>query len=170
MFTPGTASPGFYVGGEGGLNWLLNNNGYTMDTGYAVGGKIGYDFVGPGVELERLYRNNRGSGIVRSPNGSFNYVTGQVNQISAMANVLYDFALCATIAARPIGPNCRSRASVASRRPGSRPTLGTGIPSPAKATTVAVATRARATSRSTAARKARRPFRAEATSGPSSAG
>jgi OOP family OmpA-OmpF porin len=97
MFTPGAANPGFYIGGEGGLNWLLNNNSYTMDTGYAVGGKIGYDFVGPRVELEGLYRNNRGSGIVQSPNGSFNYVTGQVNQISAMANVLYDFAPGATI-------------------------------------------------------------------------
>src|SRR5436190_11919531 len=97
MFTPNQAYPGFYVGGLGGLNWLLNNNSYTMDTGYAVGGKIGYDFVGPRVELEGLYRNNRGNGIVQSPNGSFNYVRGQVNQISAMANVLYDFAPGATI-------------------------------------------------------------------------
>jgi opacity protein-like surface antigen len=92
MFTPGPASPGLYIGGVGGLNWLLNNNSYTMEAGYAVGGKIGYDFVGPRVELEGLYRNNRGSGTVQNSNGTFDFVSGQVNQISTMANVLYDFA------------------------------------------------------------------------------
>jgi OmpA-OmpF porin, OOP family len=97
MFTPGTSYPGFYVGGEGGLNWLLNTNSYTMNTGYAVGGKIGYDFVGPRVELEGLYRNNTGSGIVQYSNGTSAFVNGQVNQVSAMANLLYDFAPGATI-------------------------------------------------------------------------
>jgi outer membrane protein OmpA-like peptidoglycan-associated protein len=97
MFTPGTAYPGFYIGGEGGLNWLLNNNSYTMNMGYAVGGKIGYDFVGPRVELEGLYRNNTGNGVVRYPNGTFNFTSGQINQVSAMANLLYDFAPGATI-------------------------------------------------------------------------
>ena len=43
----GTTYPGFYIGAEGGLNWLLNNNSYQMDTGWAAGGKVGYDFVGP---------------------------------------------------------------------------------------------------------------------------
>ena len=32
----GTAYPGFYIGAEGGANWLLNNNSYQMDTGWAV--------------------------------------------------------------------------------------------------------------------------------------
>ncbi|HTR83859.1 MAG TPA: hypothetical protein VMI56_05240, partial [Reyranella sp.] len=48
-------SSGFYVGAEGGLNWLLNttinNQAVTPQTGFAVGGVIGYDFVGPRVEL-----------------------------------------------------------------------------------------------------------------------
>ena len=63
-------SPGVYIGAEGGLNWLLNftantNNpvfptvSVTPQTGWAVGGVIGYDFVGPRVELEGVYRNNQ---------------------------------------------------------------------------------------------------------------
>jgi outer membrane protein OmpA-like peptidoglycan-associated protein len=97
LFTPGQAYPGFYVGAEGGLNWLLNNNSYTMNTGWAAGGKIGYDFVGPRVELEGLYRQNNGSGFVNYPNGTTAFQTGTVNQVSVLANVLYDFAPGATI-------------------------------------------------------------------------
>src|SRR5579883_376926 len=80
------AVPGFYIGAEGGLNWLLNNGGNSYDTGWAVGGKAGYDFVGPRVELEGMYRANNGNGP-----GITNQVFGKINQISAMANVLYDF-------------------------------------------------------------------------------
>jgi len=99
LFTPGgtAAYPGFYIGGEGGLNWLLSNGSYSTDTGFAVGGKIGYDFVGPRIELEGLYRNNRASGTVQFPNGNFGFANGQINQVSAMANLLYDFAPGATI-------------------------------------------------------------------------
>jgi len=95
-FTPGQSFPGFYVGGEGGLNWLLQNNNNSYNLGYAVGGKVGYDFVGPRVELEGIYRNNTGSGIVQFPNGTA-FVTGQINQVSVLANLLYDFAPGATI-------------------------------------------------------------------------
>ena len=71
LFTAGTpAYPGFYIGAEGGLNWLLNNGSYPTDTGFAVGGKIGYDFVGPRIELEGLYRNNRAAASSPFPNGS----------------------------------------------------------------------------------------------------
>ena len=95
LFSPGTpAYPGFYIGGEGGLNWLLNNGSYSTDTGFAVGGKIGYDFVGPRIELEGVYRNNRGNGSA-FPRELI--VNGQINQVSAMANLLYDFAPGATI-------------------------------------------------------------------------
>ena len=96
LFTPGQSFPGFYVGAEGGLNWLLNNGGNSYNTGYAVGGKIGYDFVGPRVELEGLYRNNQGNGVVPFGPGAA-FVNGQINQISVMANVLYDFAPGAVI-------------------------------------------------------------------------
>ena len=57
--------PGFYIGAEGGLNWLLNtsstsnvfagglagsfNSNLTNNLGWTAGGMIGYDFVGPRV-------------------------------------------------------------------------------------------------------------------------
>ena len=50
-FAPGQSFPGVYIGAEGGLNWLLNSGNYNMDLGYAAGGKVGYDFVGPRVYL-----------------------------------------------------------------------------------------------------------------------
>jgi outer membrane protein OmpA-like peptidoglycan-associated protein len=85
-----TAYPGFYIGAQGGLNWLLNNNSYIMDTGWAAGGKLGYDFVGPRVELEGMYHSNTGNGVVAFPTG-FARVNGRVDQVSVMANLLYDF-------------------------------------------------------------------------------
>ena len=55
---------GFYIGAQGGLNWLLNNQSYIMDTGWTLGGKVGYDFVGPRVEVEGMYHSNTGSAVV----------------------------------------------------------------------------------------------------------
>jgi OOP family OmpA-OmpF porin len=92
----GSAFPGFYIGAEGGLNWLLNNNSYQMDTGWAAGGKLGYDFVGPRVELEGMYHSNTGTGVVAFPSGFAN-VRGRIDQVSVMANVLYDFMPASTI-------------------------------------------------------------------------
>jgi outer membrane protein OmpA-like peptidoglycan-associated protein len=96
LFTPGPSNPGFYIGAEGGLNWLLNSGNNSYNTGYAVGGKIGYDFVGPRIEVEGLYRNNQGNGVVPFGNG-LAFVGGQINQVSVMANVLYDFFPGATV-------------------------------------------------------------------------
>ena len=87
---------GFYVGIQGGANWLLNNQSYVMDTGWTAGGKVGYDFVGPRVELEGMYHYNTGSAVVIFPTGYAN-VTGRMEQVSVMANVLYDFFPGATI-------------------------------------------------------------------------
>ncbi|SJZ87476.1 OmpA family protein [Enhydrobacter aerosaccus] len=89
-FTPGPTNPGFYIGAEGGLNWLLTSGSYQSQTGYAVGGKVGYDFVGPRLELESIYRNNQSSGYVLFPGGTA-WVNGQINDLSVMANALYDF-------------------------------------------------------------------------------
>ena len=88
--------PGFYIGAEGGANWLLNNNSYQMDTGWAAGGKMGYDFVGPRIELEGLYHSNTGTGNVLFPGGVAN-VRGRIDQVSVMANLLYDFMPTSTI-------------------------------------------------------------------------
>jgi outer membrane protein OmpA-like peptidoglycan-associated protein len=83
--------PGFYIGAEGGVNWLLNTtingNGTTPQTGWMAGGVIGYDFVGPRVELEGIYRQNQlGSSV--APGAAVN---NQVGQLGIMANLLYDF-------------------------------------------------------------------------------
>ena len=92
LFTSKQTNPGFYLGPEGGLNWLLNSGNYDMDTGFAVGGVVGYDFVGPRVEFEGVYRGNNGQGP-----GNFGNTSGQVEQLSVLVNVLYDFIPGATI-------------------------------------------------------------------------
>jgi OmpA-OmpF porin, OOP family len=81
-------SPGFYIGVEGGANFIhtLNTNiaGQTNSPkiGFLVGGVIGYDFVGPRVELEVPYRHN---------SVDTNYGQGKVESVAALINVLYDF-------------------------------------------------------------------------------
>ena len=82
--------PGVYFGVEGGLNWLFNTTilgqNVSPQTGWAVGGKVGYDFIGPRIELEGLYRQNIDGNFFGN-----RAITGQVSQVSAMANFLYDF-------------------------------------------------------------------------------
>src|SRR6202171_5703250 len=85
-FAPtGPTYPGIYIGAEGAANWLLNNNSYLMDTGWAAGGKVGYDFVGPRVEVEGLYRSNTGTAVVAFPTGYAN-VRGKIDPVSVMGN------------------------------------------------------------------------------------
>ncbi|HLG45614.1 MAG TPA: OmpA family protein [Reyranella sp.] len=106
---------GVYVGVEGGLNWMFNNSFTTnigipallgnatigaptttsFNTGWAVGGVVGYDFVGPRVELEGLFHQNNGTissaGVAlfgATSSGSGNIA---VNQTTVMANAYYDF-------------------------------------------------------------------------------
>jgi outer membrane protein OmpA-like peptidoglycan-associated protein len=96
--------PGFYVGAAGGLNWQLNNSypatnttifgtttpqaNASYNTGWVAGGMIGYDFVGPRLELEGMYRDNIGNINIPSVPANFN---AELSQVSVMANVLYDF-------------------------------------------------------------------------------
>ncbi|MFO1083169.1 MAG: OmpA family protein [Reyranellaceae bacterium] len=93
--------PGFYISAEGGVNWMFNTtvnfptaggllNVYPQ-TGWLVGGSIGYDFVGPRVELEGVYRSNNGT-LQVAPVGFQNLTAGFNNQQTAiMANAFYDF-------------------------------------------------------------------------------
>ena len=102
---------GFYIGAEGGLNWLLNSSftgivtvpgvgslstgiNANYDMGWLAGGVIGYDFLGPRVELEGVYRSNNGNLSLPGVAGSVN---GYVNQVSVMANAYYDFMAGQTI-------------------------------------------------------------------------
>jgi OOP family OmpA-OmpF porin len=107
---------GFYVGARGGLNWLLNNsanisgvatvgrfgtgtfNSTTnaiVDTGWVAGGFIGYDFVGPRLEVEALYHDNKATADSFVPVAGVGtlHVTGHldIQQTSVMANFYYDF-------------------------------------------------------------------------------
>ena len=96
---------GAYVGLEGGLNWMLNNSftstatiapffsgsstsNAAFNTGYVLGGVVGYDFVGPRIELEGAYRENTGTLSVNAISGSAGL---SVSQISVMGNIYYDF-------------------------------------------------------------------------------
>jgi OOP family OmpA-OmpF porin len=87
---------GFYVGAEGGVNWLLNTNilgnSITPQTGFAAGGVVGYDFVGPRVELEGVYRNNQHN--VSFPGLA---ISNKIGQLGVLANLLYDFSPGSTI-------------------------------------------------------------------------
>jgi len=83
-------TPGVYFGVEGGLNWMFNTTilgqNVSPQTGWALGGKIGYDFLGPRIEVEGLYRQNVNSNFFGN-----RAITGQISQVTAMANFLYDF-------------------------------------------------------------------------------
>ena len=102
-----TPMPGFYVGAEGGLNWLLNTtvtaatatSGGTLNAiqvtpqvGWAAGGVIGYDFVGPRVELEGIYRQNQTNVFITGGN-----LGTKIGQLGILANLLYDFMPASTI-------------------------------------------------------------------------
>ena len=69
---------GVYLGAEGGLNWMFNNSftstltfpgfgsgstttNMATNMGWVAGGVVGYDFLGPRVELEGVYRENTGT-------------------------------------------------------------------------------------------------------------
>ena len=84
-------TPGFYGGVEGGVSWLLNTTiagqGVYPATGWAAGGKFGYDFIGPRVEVEGVYHENQYSGA----NFPGQAIQGKIGQAAVMANILYDF-------------------------------------------------------------------------------
>jgi len=87
--------PGFSIGAEGGGTWMFQTSTGTPfgsgtiypDIGWAAGGMIGYDFVGPRVEIEGVYRRN--TATVGA--GQFNAFGAAKDDIAVMANVMYDF-------------------------------------------------------------------------------
>ena len=98
----GLQYPGFYAGIEGGGSWMFNNTVTTPfgasgqmypQIGWAAGGMVGYDFVGPRVELEGIYRRNEAT----IGSGNFNAFGAAKDDIAIMANLLYDFNAGGTI-------------------------------------------------------------------------
>ena len=95
-------TPGVYIGAEGGLSWLLSttvntsgtqnqNVSITTQTGWAAGGVIGYDFIGPRVELEGVYRQNQINSTTNfGPQGA-GFYSDNVGQLGFLVNGLYDF-------------------------------------------------------------------------------
>ena len=84
---------GFYIAAEGGANWIFNtsptstftfagpssfgtfssNSNATFNTGFVVGGALGYDFIGLRVEAEGVYRENTGTLAVGGLSAGFNF-------------------------------------------------------------------------------------------------
>jgi OOP family OmpA-OmpF porin len=96
---------GFYITAEGGANWLLSSSftstlsvapiftgstttNASYNTGFVVGGAVGYDFLGPRLEVEGVYRENTGSLTIGGLPGSAGV---NFNEVSIMGNIYYDF-------------------------------------------------------------------------------
>ena len=79
---------GFYIAGGGGLVFPLSSNPgvTTYAPGWLAGGKIGYDFLGPRIDLEVGY--GRVGNNVYFPGSA---VSGSSGQLNVMANAYYDF-------------------------------------------------------------------------------
>ena len=124
---------GFYIGAEGGINWLLNTSsqatvsvpgvgfgsfGTNLSTnlGWTAGGMIGYDFIGPRVELEARFIQNTGTLTVP---GTIISTGATVNQVPIMANLFTTSCRARrgrrTSAPAPVSPSrtCRSTAATA---------------------------------------------------------
>src|SRR5882672_8616307 len=72
-------TPGFYIGGEGGVNWMFNTTANVPG------------FVGPRIEAEGIFRSNQAT-LQAAPVGFQGLTAGAVQeQIAIMGNVLYDF-------------------------------------------------------------------------------
>jgi OmpA-OmpF porin, OOP family len=97
---------GWYIGVEGGAAWVDDNEGFfglnsgpaffpessSYDTGWAVLATVGYSFESRWrIELEGGYRQNDIDVINIAGFGPF--TGGDINEISVMANVLYDIPL-----------------------------------------------------------------------------
>ncbi len=104
---------GWYVGIEGGANWIQKNNfvdsqpGDVTDpvnhltqsssVGWAALGTLGYSFYNWRVELEGGYRHNsldktKTPGTIGDPASTVN-TSGSLSEFTLMANVLYDIHL-----------------------------------------------------------------------------
>ena len=92
--------PGFYAGVEGGGNYMFQTSVPTAfgqqniypNIGFSAGGMVGYDFVGPRVELEGRYDYN-----TATVSGASQPFGAAKDSIAVMGNLLYDFNAGGTI-------------------------------------------------------------------------
>jgi opacity protein-like surface antigen len=80
------AYPGFYIAAGGGITTPLSSPNNSTGVGWVVGGKVGYDFVGPRVDLDVGYGQTPLS--VNIPGTA---ITNKAGQLTALANLSYDF-------------------------------------------------------------------------------
>src|SRR5476651_2091986 len=82
------AFPGWYGTAGGGVGWGLNNpqNGVYSGTAWDAGVGVGYDFVGPRIDLTASYGQTPVN--VNIPGTAIN---GKVGQLNTMLNLYYDF-------------------------------------------------------------------------------
>jgi OmpA-OmpF porin, OOP family len=87
IFSPSfTPMPGFYVGVGGGFTTPITSNNNATGIGPVVGGKFGYDFVGPRIDVDVGYGQTPLN--VNIPGTA---ITGKAGQLTALANLSYDF-------------------------------------------------------------------------------
>ncbi len=86
------AQPGFYIGAGGGIAVPLSSNNVGGNIGWVAGGKVGYDFVGPRIDLDVGY-----SQLPLNINLPGTALNGKAGQLTALVNVSYDFFPTSTI-------------------------------------------------------------------------
>jgi opacity protein-like surface antigen len=79
------SQPGFYIGGGGGISVPLST-GNTTGIGWVVGGKVGYDFVGPRIDLDVGYGQTPLN--INIPGTA---LTNKAGTLAALVNLSYDF-------------------------------------------------------------------------------
>jgi outer membrane protein OmpA-like peptidoglycan-associated protein len=80
------AQPGFYIGAGGGLSTPLSSPNNATGLGWVVGGKVGYDFVGPRIDLDVGYGQTPTN--INIPGTA---LTNKAGQLTALMNLSYDF-------------------------------------------------------------------------------
>jgi hypothetical protein len=80
------AQPGFYIGADGGITTPISSPNNTTGIGWVIGGKVGYDFVGPRVDVDVGYGQ-----VPVNFNIPGTALNGKAGQLTALANLSYDF-------------------------------------------------------------------------------
>jgi len=80
------AQPGFYIGAGGGMDVPLSSGTTGGNIGWAVGGTVGYDFVGPRVSLDVGYGQ-----LPLNFSIPGTALSGKAGMLTGLINLSYDF-------------------------------------------------------------------------------